>query len=404
MLVSLLVHAGLAWLATRGVVVPARRARRVEQAQPTTPPHQAEPIEVVFVDPEEPLPATSDVARMAVPQDGGSGRAVATRAPAAAAPSSPAGAAAPRGEREAIAASGGPGHEAPARASGTRSLAMRGPNLALSSEFLERIARESRAPEAVTHSGRLGSAGGGKATIEDRVTTVHVAPDGTATFDDKSDFDLHFDLPTPGRLDAYRLDVGRQIAKWYEDPEADRRVGDKDDVPVHLEAHPGDCDHWGDECNVEMRARDRSAGEGLVTPIWGKAEISDAILRRFGIDPYASRKRKLLDDTRGERAAMGAAHRAEDLARSAELTQRNLLVLWRTTSDPAVRRDVLFAMWDECIEGDDAAGEAGQRARFMVIGWIRAKLPAGSPGAFTPEEIAARSAHRQSRQPFAPYE
>jgi hypothetical protein len=40
----------------------------------------------------------------------------------------------------------------------------------------------------------------------------------------------------------------------------------------------------------------------------------------------------------------------------------------------------------------------------MVIGWIRARLPAGSPAAFAPDEIARRSAQRRSTQPFVPYE
>src|SRR5262249_27420024 len=119
---------------------------------------------------------------------------------------------------------------------------------------------------------------------------------------------------------------------------------------------------------------------------------------------YASRKLKLLDDTRDERAALGAQHRAEDLARAAEIMQRNLETVWQATADPVERRDALFALWDECGEGDGPVGEAGERARQRVIGWIRAKLPARPPDAFTPDEIARRSAQRRSTQPFVPYE
>jgi hypothetical protein len=88
----------------------------------------------------------------------------------------------------------------------------------------------------------------------------------------------------------------------------------------------------------------------------------------------------------------------------AAIMQRNLEVVWRATEDPEERRDALFTLWDECGEGDGRVGEAGERARKMVIGWIRARLPARSPGAFTPDEIARRSAHRRSTQPFVPYE
>src|SRR5262249_57020290 len=105
---------------------------------------------------------------------------------------------------------------------------------------------------------------------------------------------------------------------------------------------------------------------------------------------YASRKLKLLDDTRDERAALGAQHRAEDLTRAAEIMQRNLETVWRATADPVERRDALFALWDECGEGDGPIGEAGERARKMVIGGVRAKLPAGAAGAVTRGDVRAR--------------
>jgi hypothetical protein len=284
---------------------------------------------------------------------------------------------------------------------------MRGPDLALPARFLERMAHGGSAPEAVRHSGLVAPSGHGTAVIDDRVTTVHIARDGTVRFEDKPDFDIHINLPlpTPSGIKQYAAMAGRQLSSWYADPYAQSRASPMHDVPGHLAVRPGDCDHFDDPCSQAMRARDVKPGEKRSEPlIWGKAEFSDALIRRFSGDPYASRKLKLLDDTRDERAEMGARHRAEDLARSAELARRNLEALWRTTADPAVRRDALFAMWDECAEGDDPDGEAGQRARLMVIGWIRAKLPPGSPGAFAADEIAARSARRRSHQPFAPYE
>src|SRR5262249_48062625 len=127
------------------------------------------------------------------------------------------------------------------------------------------------------------------------------------------------------------------------------------------------------------------------------------LMRKFLGDPYASRKLALLDASRAERAELGEQHRKEDLARSAELMLRNLEALWRATRDPAARRQALFTLWDECTEGDGPVGEAGERARRLVIGWIRAKLPAGSPDAFSAEETARLGEHRMSKQLFAPY-
>jgi hypothetical protein len=154
--------------------------------------------------------------------------------------------------------------------------------------------------------------------------------------------------------------------------------------------------------HAEVSDLQRQAGGSIVH---GKLDVTALLMRKLGVgDAYAARKRKLLDDTFDERAALGAQHRTEDLARSAELMRRNLEVVWRATEDPEERRDALFTLWDECGEGEGPDGEAGERARKIVIGWIRAKLPAGSPGAFTPDDIARRSAHRRSTQPFVPYE
>jgi len=150
------------------------------------------------------------------------------------------------------------------------------------------------------------------------------------------------------------------------------------------------------------RAEGGQNGGGV--PIAGGAmDLTAYLMRKFHVgDPYASRKRKLLDDTIDERAQQGGAYRAEQLSRSAELMRANLDQLRAAT--PTELREALFELWDECAEGEGPTGEAGTRARAMVIGWIRARLPAGSAGAYTPAEIAALDARRSSTQHFAPYE
>jgi hypothetical protein len=284
---------------------------------------------------------------------------------------------------------------------------MRGADLAVGDDFVADFVRGSRPIETTPRSGRLDPAGGGRSVIRDRVTKISVGRDGTAHFHDEPDVDLRWDihLPTPSALLRQARQAGRGIAEWYADPYKLARAGPAQDVPRHMLASPGACDHWEDACSVELRQRDRPDDEDRADSVaHGKLELTDMLMRRFVGDPYASRKRKLLDDTRAERAEAGAAHMREDLARSAELMQRNLEALWRSTSEPAARRRALFTLWDECTEGEGAAGEAGQRARLIVIGWIRAKLPAGSPDAFTADEIAQLGAHASSKQRFAPYE
>jgi hypothetical protein len=434
-LASLAVHAGVAWWVapwharsglprSSGPATPvtapvALRAQAIEAEIEAEIEEEIAPLQVVLIDRDpadhDPLDSRAAAVRglasvgaTAAPAPVGSSAALigSTEAsagsdrahPASASAAAPGDRVAPSGDA-AIASTAAGGE--PARRG---SLAMRGPDLALPATVRDRIAGETGGPPVVRRSGRVVPSGGGTARIDDRVTTVRIARDGTVRFEDKPDFEIHIALPTPGQLRDYAAAAGRHVATWYADPYAQTRVGTMDDVPEHLAIHPGDCDRWGDACSREIRARSRKPADEIPPLIWGKFEFSDAMIRAFSGDPYASRKRKLLDESRDERAELGAQHRAEDLARSAELALRNLEALWRTTRDPAARRDALFAMWDECDEGDTADGDAGRRARAMVIGWIRAKLPPGSPDAFGADEIAARSAHRRSRQPFAPYE
>lgn len=284
---------------------------------------------------------------------------------------------------------------------------MRGADLTLDAGTAQRIANAPQAPrDPLRKSGKLESTPGGGAAIYDRVTTVTVDQDGHAHFDDKPDLDLHFHLPIPKlwRVDEMRKDLGNHLAEWFKDPEAGKRFGRTQDLPKHLQASEGACDSWGNTmCDdplapkLEKLVRERKKVLGSL--FGGAFDITSYLHRKYVGDPYASRKRKLLDDTREERVALGTAHRAEQAARSAELMRNNLDRLWAVEQRPIARRAALFELWDEC--GED---EAGMRARAVVIGWIRAKLPADSADAFTAGELEALQARRTSTQAFTPYE
>jgi hypothetical protein len=140
-------------------------------------------------------------------------------------------------------------------------------------------------------------------------------------------------------------------------------------------------------------------------PISGEFDITDAMMRRQGIDPYASYKLKVLDETREERVAIGKRYRTQQLAQSKHHMQRNLDRLWSTTADLAVRKQALFELWDDCAEvGSEELVKGGTSARAHLIGFIRSKLPAGSTDAFTQTELAHFNKRRRSRATFAPYE
>lgn len=415
-LASLVVHAALAAAAVRwgpSVEPPAVRApeppprsKPPGPPEPPEPPGPPEPIGVVILDSasfsDDGAPIAAGAAARTTGALGASHPG--TRRPAA---SGVAGDARIAG---AHAGAGEPLEPVERAPRGGRWLKMRGGgdhDLALDDAFVDDFLRSSRPLETVRRTGRVDPAGRGQSVIHDRVTTVAVDRHGNARFRDKADIDVHLDipLPTPGDVIRELKRAGRGIATWYEDPYKLARVGPSQDVPRYLSAQPGACDSWGDACSTELREReqaDEDPRSGSVAH--GKLDITSWLMRKYVGDPYASRKLALLDSTRDERAAIGARGRAENLARSAEMMQRNLDALWRTTPDPVARRQALFTMWDECGEGEGPAGEAGERARRMVIGRIRARLPAGSPDAFTPEEIERLSARRSSRQAFAPYE
>ncbi|HEY5923052.1 MAG TPA: hypothetical protein VIV11_15335 [Kofleriaceae bacterium] len=140
-------------------------------------------------------------------------------------------------------------------------------------------------------------------------------------------------------------------------------------------------------------------------PFSGEFDVTDAMMRSKGIDPYSAYKLKVLDDTRDERAAIGKRYRTQQLAQSKQHVQKNLDRLWATAHDLATRKRGLFELWDDCAEaGSEETIRAGASAREHVIGFIRTKLPAGSAKAFTAEELARLNNGRKSKLVFAPYD
>ena len=268
---------------------------------------------------------------------------------------------------------------------------MRGPELHPAELKFDPAARP--AASAVQISGKLHDHGRG-AIIPDLVTTVTVDPDGAAHFHDKPDGEIHLQLPIMSRAQ-----FGNMLRKWYEDPYAQTRVGKTQDMSPVDQAVEGT---WNSGLSTSP---DQRKSGGTVPIAAGSFDVTAWAMKKAGVgDPYEARKRALLDSTRDERAERGGSFRAQQYAKSSEIMQRNLDQLWRSNAPIAERREALFELWDECVEGDGPQAEAGARARAQVIGWIRAKLPRSSADAFTTAEIAAFEAKRSSQQHFCPYE
>jgi hypothetical protein len=395
LVVSAIAHAPLL-LYLADALAPRPRPHRPAMSLAASP--QSAPIEVAFLD-EEPTAMAPQPAGQATRQEATSrarrhdrARATATQSVASAALGS------------AKTDLGGPGDVA-IRSSGSGYLRMRGADLALAPATAERIAAAGEQPDELRRSGRLEPAPGGGAVVHDRVTTMTVDPDGKVRFDDKKDIDLKLKMPIPKvwEVENLRRDLGHELTEWFKDPEAGTRFRPTADLPRHLQASQYACDQWSATfCDdplapqIEKRVRERKKVNGGF--FGGPMDITAWLHRKYVGDPYLSRKLKLLDDTRDERVAMGQAHREQQQARSAEFMRRNLERLWSSETDPVARRAALFELWDDC--GDD---EAGVRARAVVIGWIRTHLPAGSPSAYTGDELNVLQTRRTSSATFAPY-
>jgi hypothetical protein len=132
-------------------------------------------------------------------------------------------------------------------------------------------------------------------------------------------------------------------------------------------------------------------------------DATDALMRHEGQDPYASQKRKFLDDTREERFEIGKRYRREQLKHSSRLAYDTLEWIWSSTPNVRERKQAVFELWDDCAESGDAdLVEGGRAARAMIVGFIKTHLVGHD--AFSPDELAALNAHKTSTASFAPYD
>ena len=104
---------------------------------------------------------------------------------------------------------------------------------------------------------------------------------------------------------------------------------------------------------------------------------------------------------------MRARHRTQLLQQTHVLMRENCERAWASSTDPQKRKQALFELWDEIVDGDGGdpvLAEAAHAARAHVIGFIRARLPQASSNAYTADEIRALAARKQSSVTFSPYE
>ena len=221
---------------------------------------------------------------------------------------------------------GGPSDAAPA--AGSSLMTMRRPELSLDAASLEAIAGHGELPSPIRISGRLENQPGQTGVIHDAVANIAVERDGSVHIHDKPNIDIHLMLPVLPDIRKDLRDIGQSVAEWYADPYAGERYNRTMDLPQHLQAVPGQCDTYGDGmCDDALAPEAKVMKNGLsdddtTTPViaGGRLDLTAYLSKKLHVgDVYASRKLKLLDDTRDERVARGNEFRADQLARSAEL-------------------------------------------------------------------------------------
>jgi hypothetical protein len=245
----------------------------------------------------------------------------------------------------------------------------------------------------------------GRGVVHDLVTTMHVDPDGTAHFQDRPDFKIEIPLlPSldtlrhlPSEIKGAPEAMHQMLRDWYQNVQVEEAFLDHYDRRQHLDEIPNGCADYGElDCiDPDVPPVPKDPGDAL---IHGQADVSSWLERKLVGDPYASRKKKLLEDTFAERAEHGKAYRADQLVHAAERMRANLEELWANTREPSARRTMIFELWDECTEDD-----AGQRARDVAVLWIQEQLPQTSADAYTRAELDVLAQRRHSKQAFEPY-
>lgn len=278
-------------------------------------------------------------------------------------------------------------------------LSMRRPQLGMAGIQLHEDPEAHRAEAPLEPSGKLAPDGGGTYRTRRPGFTGRVGRDGKISFKDKPAFKVGFKIPNPMKLAKA---AAQGLEDYYRDPWAQVKETERDwtsgleikDYTEHLDKRLDDddkADH-GDVATIPI--------------LGGSTEITDYVMRKLGNDPYQSDKLLWMDQTRDERVQIGRVHREKQLKRADEIMRRHLDRLWaRTDLDLVAKRAALFELWDDGAEdGDAVLVEAANRARALVVGFVRSKLPAGSAGAYTKAELDSLNKRRTSRARFVPYE
>jgi len=138
---------------------------------------------------------------------------------------------------------------------------------------------------------------------------------------------------------------------------------------------------------------------------WLTFDVTDEVMRSAGHEPYLYQKLRIMDATRGERMEVRRQNDRIVMRRALDDLPVYLEAVWQQTAwSPALRRRILFALWDEAAEeGNELLVAGGAEARASIERFIARRIPPGHRHAFTGGELAELNRVRTSRHTFAPY-
>ena len=250
------------------------------------------------------------------------------------------------------------------------------------SKVIEEILNRPPA-ETVEESGELEKNRNGSYTKRDLTFTAQIDADGhVSKIEDKPNFNVKLHIPKPKKIAKA---VGRHLSNWAEDPYGVSSGTGKD--------------------ATQLKGEDKTDGR-VYTIISGGYDVTDAVMRWAGQDPYEARKREFLDRTFEERVQIGTVHRAEEMEKADQTILGHLGKLWaRADLSMEEKRELVFELWDECAEtGGEKLVAGGTKARAALYRWVNVHLPKDGANAFTRDELARLNGKRRSKATFTPYE
>ncbi len=130
-------------------------------------------------------------------------------------------------------------------------------------------------------------------------------------------------------------------------------------------------------------------------------DLTELAMRGAKQDPYHAEKRRFLEFSEKLRTDLRKRSIQERRDSAMASFSRELHGIWNSGRSATARRRELYEKWADC--SDSKEDVLGKRGRAAVEDFIRTYLPAGSPDAYTSEELSEFRRERGQETAFDPY-